>query len=73
MKIPPLHYAVVLLTEDFNMNASQIAERLEMSLRYVYDIKSLYREGATLTPDYAHKNTSHTSQKRKQKYVNTND
>ena len=73
MKIPPLHYAVVLLTEDFNMNASQIAERLEMSLRYVYDIKSLYREGATLTPDYQHKNTSHTSQKRKAKYVNTND
>ena len=72
MKIPPLHYAVVLLTEDFNMNASQIAERLEMSLRYVYKIKNLYREGATLTPDYEHQNTSHTSQKRKQKYVDTN-
>jgi hypothetical protein len=73
MKIPPLHYAVVLLSEDFNMNASQISERLEMSLRYVYKIKNTYREGATLTPDYEHENTSHTSEKRKAKYVNTNN
>ena len=70
MKIPPLHYAVVLLSEDFNMNASQIAERMEVSLRYVYKIKNTYREGAVLTPDYNHKNTSHTSIKRSQKYDN---
>jgi hypothetical protein len=68
MKIPPLHYAVILLMEDFNLNPSQIAERLEMSLRYVYTIKNRYRLDRKYTPDYEYQCNNTTTIKRLKKY-----
>ena len=69
MKIPPIHYAVILLMDDFNLSASQVSERLELSLRYVYKIKNTYREGATLTPDHNYKNDNNLTKKRLEKYT----
>ena len=68
MKIPPLHYAVILLMEDFNQNPSQIATRLDLSLRFVYDILYRYRKGQTLTPDHQYECNSTTTQNRLKKY-----
>jgi transposase len=68
MKIPPLHYAVILLMDDFNQNPSQIATRLDLSLRYVYDIINRYRKGQTLTPDHQYECNSTTTQTRLKKY-----
>jgi transposase len=68
MKIPPLHYAVILLMDDFNQNPSQIATRLDLSLRYVYDIVNQYRQGQTLTPDHQYECNSTTTQNRLKKY-----
>ena len=68
MKIPPLHYAVILLMEDFNLNPSQIAERLDMSLRYVYTIKNRYRLDRKYTPDYEYQCNNTTTIKRLKKY-----
>jgi hypothetical protein len=68
MKIPPLHYAVILLMDDFNQNPSQIATRLDLSLRYVYDIVNKYKQGQTLTPDYQYECNSTTTQTRLKKY-----
>ena len=68
MKIPPLHYAVILLQEDFNQNPSQIATRLDLSLRYVYKIVNTYKQGQTLTPDYNYQCNSKTTQTRLNKY-----
>lgn len=68
MKIPPLHYAVILLQEDFNQNPSQIATRLDLSLRYVYKIVNTYKQCQTLTPDYNYQCNSKTTQIRLNKY-----
>jgi transposase len=68
MKIPPLHYSVILLKEDFNQNPSQIATRLDLSLRYVYKILNRYREGQTLTPDHQYECNNTTTQTRLNKY-----
>lgn len=68
MKIPPIHYAVILLQEDFNQNPSQIATRLDLSLRYVYDIVNKYKEGQMLTPDHTYECNSKTTQTRLNKY-----
>jgi hypothetical protein len=68
MKIPPLHYAVIILQDDFAQNPSQIATRLDLSLRYVYDIVNRYPTRASLTPDYNYECNSHTTQTRLNKY-----
>jgi hypothetical protein len=68
MKIPPLHYAVILLMEDFNLTTNQIAERLDISLRYVYKIKNTYRLDRKYTPDYKYQCNNITTIKRLKKY-----
>lgn len=73
MKIPPIHYAALVLMDDFHLNASQVSERLEISLRYVYQIRNTYRPNIPLTPDLNYKNDNNITKKRLKKYDNTND
>lgn len=72
MKIPPIHYAVILLMDDFNLSASQVSERLELSLRYVYSIRNKYKPGINLTPDHNYKNDNNLTKQRLKKYEPTN-
>lgn len=68
MKIPPLHYATILLLEDFNLNPSQVAERLDLSLRYVYFIRARYQQIEKLQCDFQYETKTVTHKKRMSKY-----
>jgi hypothetical protein len=68
MKIPPLHYAVILLMEDFSLTTNQIAERLDICTQYVYIIKRRYKSNVKLTPDYDYKTNNPFTIKRLKKY-----
>ena len=51
MIIPNNHYAVLILLDDFNLNARQVSDRMRMSLRTVYFIKNRYKQNFKYKPE----------------------
>jgi hypothetical protein len=51
MIIPNNHYAVLILLDDFNLNARQVSDRMRMPLRTVYDIKNRYKQNFKYKPE----------------------
>jgi transposase len=51
MIIPNNHYAVLILLDDFNLNARQVSDRMRMSLRTVYVIKNRYKKDFKYKPE----------------------
>jgi transposase len=51
MIIPNNHYAVLILLDDFNLNARQVSDRMRMSLRTVYVIKNRYKQNLKYKPE----------------------
>jgi hypothetical protein len=51
MIIPNNHYAVLILLDDFNLNARQVSDRMGISLRTVYFIKNRYKKDFKYKPE----------------------